>query len=67
MSTSYSPAPEPKPEPESRPFLYAEVAAEAGMANKAGSVAGEGIPGSAEIVAQRETAARETGRREGEE
>jgi len=66
MSTSYSPAPEAKPEPESRPFLYAEVAAEAGTGSKAGSVAGEGIPGSGEIVAQRETAARETGRREGE-
>jgi len=66
MSTSYSPAPEAKPEPESRPFLYAEAAAEAGTGSKAGSVAGEGIPNSGEILAQRETVARETGRREGE-
>jgi flagellar assembly protein FliH len=66
MSTSYSPAPQAKPEPESRPFLYAEVAAEAGSGNLAGSATGDGIPGSSEILAQREAAARELGRREGE-
>jgi flagellar assembly protein FliH len=69
MSTSYNPAPEAKakPEPESRPFLYAEVAAEVEVKSKAGSpVPGESIPGTAEILAQREAAAREVGRREGE-
>ena len=65
MSTSYSPAPQAKPEPVSRPFLYAEVAAEAGLGSQAGSATGEGIPGSSEILAQREAAARELGRREG--
>ena len=71
MSTSYNPAPAPapeaKPEPESRPFLYAEVAAEVEVGSKAGSpVPAESIPGSSEILAQRETAAREKGRLEGE-
>jgi flagellar assembly protein FliH len=66
MSTSYNPAPAVKPEPESRPFLYAEVAAPMGVGSKTGPAApGEGVPG-AEILAQRETAAREAGRREGE-
>jgi flagellar assembly protein FliH len=66
MSTSYNPAPAPeaRQEPESRPFLYAEVAAEAGIGNKGVSPPGEGVP--AEMLAQRETAAREIGRREGE-
>jgi flagellar assembly protein FliH len=69
MSTSCNPAPEVKQKPESRPFLYAEVAAQVGVGSsrEAGSsVPGEGIPGSDEIQAQREAAARETGRREGE-
>jgi flagellar assembly protein FliH len=68
MSTSYNPAPETesKPEPESRPFLYAEVTAEAGIRSQAGPVPGEGIAGNNEIQAQREAAARETGRREGQ-
>lgn len=69
MSTSYNPAPEAKakPDPESRPFVYAEVAAEVEVGSKAGlPVPQESIPGSSEILAQRETAARETGRLEGE-
>jgi len=67
MSSSYNPAPEAKPKVESRPFPYAEVAARAGDGSKAGSTSsGEAAPGSDEVLAQREAAARETGRREGE-
>ena len=66
MSTSCNPALEHKPETRSQPFLYAE-AVTAGGRNKTGcaTTAGEGDPG-AEIIAQREATARETGRREGE-
>jgi flagellar assembly protein FliH len=67
MSTSYSPAPEAKPKPEIHPFLYAEVAANAGVGSRAGpSEPGEGILGSNEMQAQREAAARGAGRQEGE-
>ncbi len=66
MSTSCNPALDAKQETRSQPFLYAE-AVTAGGRNKTGSAAspGEGDLG-AEIIAQREAAARETGRREGE-
>ncbi len=71
MSTSCNPAPAPpakaEPKPENCPFVYAEVAAKAEVGSKAGSpAAGESIAGAAAILAQREAAARETGRREGE-
>jgi flagellar assembly protein FliH len=69
MSTSCNPAPELKQKPEIRSFLYTEVAAQAGIASsrKAASAGpGEVIPGNNEILAQREAAARETGRKEGE-
>jgi flagellar assembly protein FliH len=71
MSTSCSPAPEAetKSARESRPFLYSEVAGEAGpgSSRKASALAtGEGVAGSNEMLAQREAAAREAGRQEGQ-
>jgi flagellar assembly protein FliH len=68
MSSSFSPAPETRQEPEIRPFPYAEVALPAGGARKtAASAEGtEAATKTSEVVAQREAAARELGRREGE-
>lgn len=69
MSMSFNPAPAAEPMPDTRPFLYPEVASQIGgnRPRKAGSpVPGEGIPGSIEMLAQREAAAREAGRQEGE-
>jgi flagellar assembly protein FliH len=69
MSTSYSPTPEAKQKPESRPFTYTEVvAAQVGIGSRktASAGPGEGIPGSIEILAQREAVARAAGRQEGE-
>lgn len=70
MSSSCSPAPEAKPEPEIRPFSYAEVAAQLGSGGSRKAVPaaglGEGVSGTAEILAQREAAVREKGRQEGE-
>jgi flagellar assembly protein FliH len=69
MSSSFSPAPEVRQESEIRPFSYVEVAAQLGGPGKAIPAAGkpsEAIPKPNEIFAQRESAARETGRREGE-
>lgn len=70
MSTSCSPSPEVTREPEIRSFLYAEVAAQVGTAGSrtAGLAVGpgEGMPGSSAILVQREAAAREAGRQEGE-
>jgi flagellar assembly protein FliH len=66
MSTSCSPAPEAKQESEVHSFLYVEVA-DLGSSRKAGlGGAGEGVVGSSETLVQREAAAREAGRREGE-
>jgi len=64
MSTSYSPAPEAKQESEIRPFAYAEVAAQVGTVISPKK--GEDISGSNEALAQREGAAREAGRQEGD-
>src|ERR1700686_4922064 len=71
MSTSCSLVPEARKEPEIHPLVYAEVAAQVGTVSprKTGSAVaepGEDIPGSNEMLAQREAAARETGRQEGE-
>jgi flagellar assembly protein FliH len=69
MSSSSSPAPEVRQEPEIRPFLYVEVAAQVGGPGKATAAAGkpsEAVPKPNEILAQLESVARETGRREGE-
>jgi len=63
MSTSYSPAPEAKQESEIHSLVYAEVAAPVGAVLTPKK--GEDISGSNE-AAQREAAARETGRQEGE-
>jgi len=68
MSSSCNPAPKVAQEPEVHPFLYAEVAAQAGASGSAKSAqepAGD-LRGTGEIMAQREAAAREAGRKEGE-
>lgn len=67
MSSSFSPAPEAGQEPEVHPFAYAEVAAQVGGLRKtAAAEVGESAFKTGEILAQREAAAREMGRQEGE-
>jgi len=68
MSSSYKPAPEARQGPEVHPFPYAEVAAQVVSPHQATPAEGlgEAVPGSSEILADREAAARETGRKEGE-
>jgi flagellar assembly protein FliH len=70
MSSSCNPAPA-TPKPEIHSFLYGEVVAQAGTvtshkAAPAIAAAGEGISITNEVLAQREAAAREAGRQEGE-
>jgi flagellar assembly protein FliH len=65
MSSSFSSAPEARQEPEVRPFPYAEVAVRI-SSHKAAAEGNESAPKTSEILAQREAAAREIGRREGE-
>jgi flagellar assembly protein FliH len=70
MSTSFNLAPEARQKPEIRSFLYAEVVPReaAGSRNPgpAAAEAGENAASAVEILAQREAAARELGRQEGE-
>ncbi len=71
MSSSCNPAPEARPKPEIRAFLYGEVVAQSGTASShkaapAPTSSGEGISTTNEMLAQREAAAREAGRQEGE-
>jgi flagellar assembly protein FliH len=68
MSSSFSPAPEVRQEPEICPFPYAEVATQTRGSRKttAATESSEGVSNASEKLAQREAAARETGRREGE-
>src|SRR5579863_8304711 len=71
MSSSCNPAPETRPKPEIHAFLYGEVVPQAGSASphKAApplASSGDGISSTNEMLAQREAAAREAGRQEGE-
>jgi flagellar assembly protein FliH len=69
MSSSSSPATQAGQEPEIIPFVYAEIIAQdAGDSRQPDSSAGqaESVPATSEILAQREAAAREAGRRDGE-
>jgi flagellar assembly protein FliH len=68
MSSSFSSAPELRQESEIRPFSYVEVATQTRGSRKttAATESSEGVSNASEILAQRESVARETGRREGE-